>query len=214
MKDPKKLYEELIKAMEEEALYKCNNCGLKELGCNNHKFEIVGQLLEYLKDKFHLELFNLSEIACLTSNGIPKAIIYMANGGSMYPAIEHGDILIITYSLDINIGDIICFGTNESMTIHRVIGKNEGLLICRGDANQEIEKVLPNRIVGKVSSIIKIKEDEECFKKIADINCEDKASSEIYLVPDKIYKSTYKCDYQIKYFTEEEINYCMEEING
>ena len=88
--------------------------------------------------------------------GVQPTIIH---SGSMRPALDTGDVVIISeVSLDtIKVGDIIQYEMNNFSTVHRVYdiyGPGEGnamIFITKGDANDDpdVEPVLPNQITGK-----------------------------------------------------------------
>lgn len=77
----------------------------------------------------------------------------------MYPELQIGDIVITQKNDDYNIGEIITFNVNKQYLItHRIVGKQEGGFITKGDNNntEDIEKVIKEDIEGKVIYNLKI----------------------------------------------------------
>lgn len=75
--------------------------------------------------------------------------------GSMVPTFEKGDLVLMqTFDLDINVGDIVMFpmyGIKEPIT-HRIVAKDEkGNIITKGDANKNTDGsgFPPERVAGK-----------------------------------------------------------------
>ncbi len=72
--------------------------------------------------------------------------------GSMEPEISLDDLIISKEQDSYEVGDIITFESGKSFTTHRIVGKEEGGYITKGDANNT-EDALPvgqENIVGKV----------------------------------------------------------------
>lgn len=80
---------------------------------------------------------------------------FCAFGYSMYPFIKSGDIITISPCIKPKIGQIAAFKTESSeLTVHRIIGKNNGGVICKGDNNQAEDGIIDNKaILGVVTSI-------------------------------------------------------------
>jgi signal peptidase len=79
---------------------------------------------------------------------------YEVTGGSMFPALKKGDI-ILNKGVDvstINVGDVLTVNPGESVYTHRVVEKAEGGFRLKGDANEDPDPVLiePSDILGKV----------------------------------------------------------------
>lgn len=75
--------------------------------------------------------------------------------GSMQPAIDVGDMLIIREQKDYQAGDIITFRMGENLVTHRIIEINDALVITQGDKNNVADA--PNNlssIEGKVILMI------------------------------------------------------------
>jgi len=86
--------------------------------------------------------------------GVQPTVIY---SGSMQPAMDVGDIVIITETPtdSIEVGDVIQYRTGIANVVHRVYEKyeegNTKLFITKGDANANPDEipVLPEQITGK-----------------------------------------------------------------
>lgn len=84
----------------------------------------------------------------------------IAVGGSMYPAIVHGDVLVVKKSVrDIEIGDIIAFKIGFIKCTHRVIEIKKDPILefkTKGDANEMADgtRITPDKFVGKVVCLI------------------------------------------------------------
>ena len=62
--------------------------------------------------------------------------IYTANGTSMTPTIENGDILLVRKDRDYNENDIIIYTNDEGFSVcHRIIQKKSASFVTRGDSN-------------------------------------------------------------------------------
>lgn len=71
--------------------------------------------------------------------------------GSMSPAVEAGDLLIIREQAQYQAGDIITFADRNSLVTHRLIDFVDGKAITKGDANNAQDAPLdPNNIRGKM----------------------------------------------------------------
>jgi signal peptidase len=78
--------------------------------------------------------------------------------GSMSPAMEVGDVVIIleTSPEEINVGDVIAFSREESTVIHRVVDitdtESGRAFITQGDANKspDSDPVVSGQILGRV----------------------------------------------------------------
>lgn len=79
---------------------------------------------------------------------------YEVTGGSMFPALKEGDLILIR-KVDvstINVGDVVTVKPGNTLYTHRVVEKLEGGFILKGDANEDPDWNLiePSQIVGKV----------------------------------------------------------------
>ncbi len=72
--------------------------------------------------------------------------------GSMSPAIEVGDLIIIGEADSYQINDIVTFRSGSSLVTHRIIALDNGKAITKGDFNNVADKnpVEMSDIVGKV----------------------------------------------------------------
>lgn len=74
--------------------------------------------------------------------------------GSMEPTIIPGDIVIIHNQEEYEIGDIVTYQSNSTVT-HRIVEKTSDGYITQGDANNTSDgEIEQSRIIGKVLMII------------------------------------------------------------
>ena len=72
-------------------------------------------------------------------------------GISMLPTLSNGDILYVHSQQDYSIGDIVVFSyPREGYLVHRIIGIEKGVILCKGDNSKRIEIIMKRQIVGKV----------------------------------------------------------------
>lgn len=75
--------------------------------------------------------------------------------GSMAHEIEVGDYIIVKYSNDIKLNDIITYKKDDAIITHRVIEKYNNTYITKGDANNtKDEPVSSEQIIGKVVKVL------------------------------------------------------------
>lgn len=76
--------------------------------------------------------------------------------GSMSPAIEPGDMIIIREGEEYGKGDIILYESGESLVTHRIVGEREEGFVTKGDANnaEDGEAVKEEDIKGRVRLVI------------------------------------------------------------
>src|SRR5579862_900731 len=80
------------------------------------------------------------------------------NGWSMLPTIWPGDILEIGASAtgEAAPGDIVLYGRDERLFVHRVVAFRGGQLITRGDAMPEADPPVPDGgVMGRVQFIVR-----------------------------------------------------------
>lgn len=73
--------------------------------------------------------------------------------GSMWPALKTNDLILMkgVNGDDVEIGQIIIFENPQGFTIHRLVRKEEGKLITKGDANgAEDNPIDPKDVIGRV----------------------------------------------------------------
>ena len=146
---------------------KCNNCKSFKEGCKNQDFEAMENIFYELGKINKLNYGTILNKALLQNPNLTLAEIFLIHGKSMFPSINEGDLLIISDFEQAKIGDIILCITetnSESLTVHRLIGKDDNFWYVKGDNNGEmIEKVHPNTIVGKINAIIKKEVQPEIY---------------------------------------------------
>lgn len=79
---------------------------------------------------------------------------FRARGGSMRPSLRDGDVVsVVRADPDaIAIGDVVCFVPEPGrLSLHRVIGRDAGCLVTKGDALDWAERVPARRVLGKVA---------------------------------------------------------------
>lgn len=71
--------------------------------------------------------------------------------GSMEPALQAGDMIIIREQPDYQVGDIVTYRTGLRVVTHRIVDITENQAVLQGDANNVADKPIPvTAIVGKV----------------------------------------------------------------
>ena len=75
--------------------------------------------------------------------------------GSMSGTIEIGDSVIVKITKDVKENDIIVYEKDSELITHRLIKKEEQVLITKGDANNiEDDPIIEDMVVGKVICVI------------------------------------------------------------
>ena len=75
--------------------------------------------------------------------------------GSMSPTINVGDVVIVHLTKEVSENDIIVYKEGENFITHRLIKKEEGKIITKGDANNSEDRAIQEAdILGKVVKII------------------------------------------------------------
>jgi signal peptidase len=71
--------------------------------------------------------------------------------GSMQPAIEAGDLIIIKGQEEYEKNDIVTYRENNTLITHRIVETNQSEVVTKGDANNTSDKpILQSDIEGKV----------------------------------------------------------------
>lgn len=73
--------------------------------------------------------------------------------GSMEPALSPGDVVIVSDTASVEVGDIITFSNGGSIPVtHRVVGVQDGQYVTKGDANgnPDTAPVAPGSVLGGV----------------------------------------------------------------
>lgn len=132
---------------------------MKKLKNNIHK--IVGILLNILlviiSVLIVIGVFYITQIK-LFNNDYANLLGYTffeVATGSMSPTINVGDVVIVKITKEVNKNDIIVFKEENNFITHRLIQKEEGKIITKGDANNSEDKsITEDSILGKVITII------------------------------------------------------------
>ena len=81
--------------------------------------------------------------------------VFEVQTGSMGEAIEPGDWIIVKYSRNVKIDDIVTFKQDGEFITHRVIEAYQGTFVTKGDANDaKDDPITQEQIVGKVVKIL------------------------------------------------------------
>ena len=73
--------------------------------------------------------------------------------GSMEPALSPGDVVLVSESASVQVGDVITFDTGDTVPVtHRIIGVEDGRYVTKGDANGNADgtSVPPANVLGRV----------------------------------------------------------------
>src|SRR3990167_5175172 len=148
---------------------KCSNCQIFNEGCKFLNFEaiefIIDEIIKFRNDEISATIRK----KFLYNPDLPKAIVSIARGISMVPAINDGDIIIERMGNEADTGDILSFisydhNSKPSLINHRMIGRDYNFIYLKGDNNNgNIEKITHNAICGKISGIIKKEKEPELF---------------------------------------------------
>ncbi len=80
-----------------------------------------------------------------------KIEIYKVKTGSMEEKIHVGDYILIYRKDSYNVGEIVTYTSNDGFITHRIVRKENGKVITKGDANNaEDKEILESTIVGMV----------------------------------------------------------------
>ena len=81
--------------------------------------------------------------------------IFEVQTGSMAGTIEAGDWIIVKYSDNIELDDIVTYKQDKEFVTHRVIEAYKGTYVTKGDANNTKDKpISKDQIVGKVVKVL------------------------------------------------------------
>jgi signal peptidase I len=79
-----------------------------------------------------------------------------ARGGSMTPFLRDGDVAFVMPAGDgeIRVGDVICYeSTAGRLFLHRVVTRQQGRVVTKGDALTSADVICLRQILGTVSAI-------------------------------------------------------------
>lgn len=80
--------------------------------------------------------------------GFAQAVVV---SGSMQPAIEVGDLLILREVKEYRVDDIVTFRWDSNLVTHRIIAIDGDQVVTKGDSNNVTDEPMPmSRIEGKV----------------------------------------------------------------
>ena len=120
-----------------------------------HKARAVAQkiLIIFLSVVLLLNLY-LFAMQVIFGKQLPK-LFGMAQiivvSGSMEPAVQVGDLLVIREQDRYEDGDIITYRSEQSLITHRIISVKENSIITQGDANNVADApITPSQVEGKM----------------------------------------------------------------
>lgn len=90
--------------------------------------------------------------------GRGRILKFKAKGGSMSPFIRNGDVVeVVPVKGKINLGDIILYHSSYgNPVVHRVIQRNKGSIITKGDSVPGSDQpILSKQVLGRVAAIEK-----------------------------------------------------------
>lgn len=83
----------------------------------------------------------------------PKIVV---TGSSMNPSLLNGDEIILEQADDYSAADIVLFHYNENeYIIHRIVYKDNNIIICKGDNSFRLEYIKFESIIGMVNKVIR-----------------------------------------------------------
>jgi signal peptidase len=100
--------------------------------------------------------FYLGIQKALTHNPLPKVWGFaplIVLSGSMEPAIFPGDVVVIRAQKaeQYRIGDIVTYLEGQTAFTHRIVAREDGLFLLKGDQNNIVDEALgPEKLEGKV----------------------------------------------------------------
>lgn len=108
--------------------------------------KIIGQFILCLI----LIFFILLNIFSMNNKSLFGFRIYRVISGSMQPALQIGDVIIVKKSTNYSERDIITYSNGLTTITHRIIAINNDEVITKGDANEVDDKPInKEQIVGK-----------------------------------------------------------------
>ena len=82
--------------------------------------------------------------------------IFSVATGSMEPAINQNDIIIVKSDTNYKIDDIVTFRSDDAYITHRIITKRDDVIVTKGDANNTKDVAIKtDAVVGKVIKVLK-----------------------------------------------------------
>lgn len=117
-------------------------------------FKIIQVVFVTLMCAILLVNFYLLAARLIFKKDLPKIFGFaqiIVISGSMQPAIDVGDMLVIREQSGYAVHDIVTYHTSQSFITHRVVEVNDGELLTRGDANNVIDDPIAlSAVEGKV----------------------------------------------------------------
>ena len=97
-----------------------------------------------------MEILNTIRKRMLVSG---RKLEILVSGYSMQPLINDGDMILLAYSPEYVVGDVIVFEYEGNILVHRILKIDNGYVCCKGDNSFRLEKIAFGEIIGKVESI-------------------------------------------------------------
>lgn len=77
--------------------------------------------------------------------------------GSMSPALEVNDLIIVQEKDEYEVGDIVVFQSGDSLIVHRIVAKEDNMITTQGDANNVADdpvniNVVKGTVVSRIPS--------------------------------------------------------------
>lgn len=114
----------------------------------------IGKIVLYLSFVAVLVYATPKLLSKVLRTPYPMATI---TSGSMWPALRVDDLILMqgVSGKDVKIGEIIVYqNASQGFTIHRLIRKEEGQLVTRGDANEaEDQPIAEADVIGRILTI-------------------------------------------------------------
>ncbi|MBI5230907.1 MAG: signal peptidase I [Coriobacteriales bacterium] len=104
------------------------------------------------------EVFGLAIIGLVIASAAHSFSLVRVDGGSMRPALEVGDVVVVEKRALPSCGDIVMFKLDgdSSPTLHRAVETSTGSILTRGDANpiRDRRSVPFGRVLGRVRWVL------------------------------------------------------------
>ncbi len=96
--------------------------------------------------------------SALAGNALPMPFGIGASvvlSGSMSPALEVNDLIFVQEKDQYEVGDIVVYQSGKSLVVHRIVDKDDNMIITQGDANNAPDDPINvNTVKGEVTAHI------------------------------------------------------------
>ena len=121
---------------------------------NCRPIAVIQALLLFLLVAAVVSNFYIMIMQVFYKQDFPKVIGFahvVVVSGSMQPAIDAGDLLILREQKEYQVGDVVTFRWNNSLVTHRIIAVDGDRVVTKGDSNNVADEPQQiSRIEGKV----------------------------------------------------------------